>query len=285
MNPPDSLRAAVDRIDSLPAMPRVAQEIMALPLDTDAGERELLALIGTDPQISARVIGLANAPLFGAAKKITSVGDATMLLGINRVKALVMGIAVMSTMTRKPAGMFSTHELWLHSLACALAMRTIAHAMPEHSRPPDEELFFVGLLHDIGFMVLDHLDPELSDAFHQRVAAEPELPVAEIEAEMLELNHAELGAALARHWDLPEHIVVALHFHHRPDEAHAAASRPLAAIAALAERLLPEFGIAVQAIPEIADAEWQALGIEPARTAEILDAVQEHVREVAASFD
>ena len=80
MNSSVSQREAIARLETLPAMPRIAQEIMALPLDTDAGEHELLALIGTDPQISARVIGLANAPLFGASRRVTAINDATILL-------------------------------------------------------------------------------------------------------------------------------------------------------------------------------------------------------------
>jgi HD-like signal output (HDOD) protein len=62
------LRAAIQDLDNLPAMPLVAQKILRLPLDTHEGETQLLKLIEQDPQISARFIGLANSPLFGSSK-------------------------------------------------------------------------------------------------------------------------------------------------------------------------------------------------------------------------
>ena len=96
---------------------------------------------------------------------------------------------------------------------------------------------------------------------------------------------ATLGAALARHWDLPEHIIAAVHYHHQPGNKHAADGQPLAAIANLAERLLPAFGVNEQVTCEIADQEWQSLGIDAAAAGEIVAEAQEHAMEVAASFD
>ena len=284
MNTTRSLEETVAQLDSLPAMPEIAQEILALPLDTPEGERDLLALIGTDPQISAKVIGLANAPMFGTTRQVVSISDAAIRLGLNRIKTLALGIAVTSTMTRRPAGVFNAHELWLHSIATALTMRTIAHAMPASGRPNDDELFFTGLLHDIGYMVLDQIDPQLSDAFHQRIAAEPERAAAAIEAEMLALNHGELGAALARHWNLPEHIITTLRYHHHPDDPNATAGQPLVTLVNLAEKLLPTFGIDGSPSQEIIDAEWQALDIDPAAAGDIVAEAKEHASQVAASF-
>jgi HD-like signal output (HDOD) protein len=81
MKQPTNLKKAIQSLDSLPAMPVIAQKILTLSLDTDAGELQLLKLIEKDPQISARIIGLANTPLFGASKRVASIQDASMLLG------------------------------------------------------------------------------------------------------------------------------------------------------------------------------------------------------------
>ena len=194
------LRAAILNLESLPAMPLVAQKILRLPLDTLDGETQLLKLIEQDPQISARIIGLANSPLFGASRKITSIPDAAMMLGVNRVKSVSVGIAVMSTLTRHTTGHLNVQNLWLHSLGIALAMCALARAMPSRSRPLDDEIFFAGLLHDIGFMVLNYIDPERSDLLQSRLAAEPDRPITEIESDVIEIGHGELGAELAQHW-------------------------------------------------------------------------------------
>lgn len=273
------LRAAILNLDSLPTMPLVAQKILRLPLDTLAGEQQLLKLIEQDPQISARIIGLANSPLFGSPNKITSIRDAAMMLGINRVKSVSVGIAVMSTLTRHPTGHLNIQHLWLHSLGIALAMCTLAHAMPSRGRPLDDEVFFAGLLHDIGFMVLNYIDPVRSDLLQSRLAATPDRSVNEIEAETIEIGHGELGAELARHWDLPDSIVAVLRYHHTPACTEAHKGQPLISLLNLAEKLLPAFGIPEHVAPDITEQDWRVLGIDPGRTEELALSVRQQAEQ------
>jgi putative nucleotidyltransferase with HDIG domain len=282
-----NLREAIRNLDSLPAMPLVAQKILRLPLETLDGEKQLLRLIENDPQISARIIGLANSPLFGATKQITSIPDAAMMLGVTRVKSVSVGIAVMSTLNRHPTGHLNFQNLWLHSLGIALAMCALAHAMPSRSRPLDDEVFFAGLLHDIGFMVLNYIDPERSDLLQSRLAAEPDRPITEIESKVIEIGHAELGAELAQHWDLPDDIVAVLRYHHTPKDAGANAGQPYIALLNLAEKLLPAFGISEHVGSDIGKQDWLVLGIDPARAEELVVNVREqaeHAKNVATSF-
>lgn len=281
------LKSAIKNLDSLPAMPIVVQKILALPLDTEEGERELLKLIGQDPQISARIIGLSNTPMFGASKKVSSVSDAAMLLGINRVKSVAVGIAVMSTLTRHPVGVLKVQDLWLHSMGVALAMRVLARAMPLRTRPPEDEIFLAGLLHDMGFQVLNFIDPKLSDELQDRLAANPELAVQDVEAGLLDIGHAEMGAQLATHWDLPESIVAVLRYHHTPENTASATGQPLVGLVSLAERLLPSFGISEFVPPQITEEEWLSLGIDPAKAEDIAAAVHEQAEQasqLASSF-
>jgi HD-like signal output (HDOD) protein len=59
------MHRSVGLLQSLPAMPGNAQKILSIELATDKGDELLLKLIGQDMVISARIIGLANSPLFG----------------------------------------------------------------------------------------------------------------------------------------------------------------------------------------------------------------------------
>jgi putative nucleotidyltransferase with HDIG domain len=286
-NSPINLKQAISNLDMLPAMPVIAQKILALDLETDDGERAMLKLIEKDPQIAAKIIGLANTPLFGASKKVSSVTDASMLLGITRVKSVTMSIAVMSSLTKKSTGKLDIQGLWLHSLAIALALRTISHAMPRNTRPLDDEIFLAGLLHDIGYMVLNQLDQYRSDELHVRFASQKERNTSEIEAEFLEMNHGELGAELARHWDLPESVVAILRYHHDPENKHAAAGQPLVSMVNMAERILPSFGINEHISPVISSEEWTALGIDPAKAEDLIAKIKleaEEARQTAGNF-
>lgn len=191
---------------------------------------------------------------------------------------------MMSSLIREPAGLLNIHGLWQHSLSVAMTMDTLARFMPNDRRPPDDEIYLAGLLHDIGFLVLDYLDARLSDQLHARLAAEPGRPVEEIEAEMLEMSHYELGAELGRHWNLPESIIAVMRYHHSVSDGQSAVGQPLVAMVNLAEKLLPTFGIA-EAVPmDIVVEEWQSLGIDPLKADEIKSKVQEHTRHVAAIY-
>ncbi len=282
MNSPANLRQALSHLGTLPAIPNIAREILSLKITTDEGERALIELIRKDPAILSRIIGLANSPLFGTGRKILTLHDAAALLGIKRVKMVALGFSMMTSLVRKPPGLLDIRGLWQHSLAVGMAMDTLARFMPNGHRPPDDEIYLAGLLHDIGFLVLAHIDPGLSDQFHAILAAEPERPAGEVEAEMLDLSHGELGAELGRHWTLPESIVTVLKYHHAPDDHRASAVQPLVAMVNLAEKLLPAFGIAEPVFGDIADKEWQSLGIDPLKSDEIKARIQEHTGEAGA---
>jgi len=269
MSTPVNLKQAISKLDSLPTIPVIAQKLLALPLDTDDGEAKLLKLIGHDPLISAKIIGLANTSLFGSPVKVSSVSDAAMRLGLTRVKSVAIGIATMSTLAKVPEGQLKASELWLHSMGIALAMRTIAKAMPAHVRPLDDHIFLAGLLHDMGYMALGYLDTQASDALHTQLRAQADRPVFEIERELLGMTHCELGAQLGRHWDLPEEIIAVMRFHHTPEEEGAEEGQPLVSMVNIAEKILSEFGINESAEKEVTEQEWLDLGIVPAKIEDI----------------
>ena len=280
------LKINIAKLDTLPAMPAIAQKLLTLELDTDEGEAQLLKLIGQDPLISAKIIGLSNSAMFGASRKVTSIPDAAMLLGLTRVKSVAIGIATMSAVTKFPEGQLKANDLWMHSMAIALVMRVIARAMPARVRPLDDQIFLAGLLHDIGYMALSYLDTEASNALHTELQLHPERPTMEIEQELLGITHGEIGAHLGRHWDLPDEIVAVMRYHHTPDEKEAEAGQPLVSLVNFAERMLTAFGISEQTEHPISDEEWMELGIAPEKTegmAEQIATVAEQAKQLSGA--
>jgi HD-like signal output (HDOD) protein len=281
------LRQAINNLDALPAMPVIAQRLLALKLDTDEGEKMLLMLVEQDPQISAKILGLANSALIGASRHITTIRDAAMLLGIKRVQSVATGIAIMSLMTKAPTGKFNMQDLWLHSFGIAFALLGLARVMPANLRPQDDQIFLGGMLHDIGYLALVFLDPQRSDKLHTRLAAEANRPSLEVERETLEICHDELGAELAEHWNLPDEIVAVLRYHHNPDAPEAALGQPLARMISIVERILPSFGLDEFVAPEIKPEEWEALGIPLSKVDEAKERVDEQAEQAiqfASSF-
>jgi putative nucleotidyltransferase with HDIG domain len=278
------MRYSVDALQALPALPKIALQILSIKLASDSDDEILLKLIQKDPAISARIVGLANSPLFGTSRKIMAVSDAAAVLGIKRIKMVALSFAMMSSITRKQAGLLDVTHLWQHSMAVALAMDALSKAMPKEMRPPDEEIYLAGLLHDIGFLVLQYIDPELSNSFHARLAAEGGDQYMKLEAEMLEVNHCELGALLAEHWNLAQSIVAVLRYHHSNEVPADAIGQPLIAMTHLAGRLFPAFGASEHVHSDIEDEKWLALGIAADKVDEVEAAMRKRAEEIASSL-
>lgn len=267
---PVNLREAIKNLDSLPALPLIAQKLLSLQIDTDEGQRQMLSLIEQDPQILAKVIGLANSPMIGASRKISSISEASIILGINRIKSVATGMAMMAVKTKATSGNFNLQDLWMHNLGIAFAALAIGKAMPRQSRPQDDNIFLAGMLHDIGYIALDFLDPQRSNELHTYQANSSSRTAMEIERSLLDICHDELGAELARHWNLPNDIIQVIRYHHTPDAINAPKDQPLIRIVYIAEKMLPSFGMSEQVETGISDSDWEALNISPDKAEEIM---------------
>lgn len=280
------LTKALTHLDSLPAMPAIAQKLLALDLDTDQGEAQLLTLVEQDPQISAKLISLANSPMMGLSRKATCVAEAALLLGLTRVKAVAHGIAAMSNFPKMPGSqIFAPQDLWLHSLTIAIGMHTLSLHMPAALRPSQDHIYLAGLLHDMGYMALHHLDSEASNEVHHQLHLQPKRAVVEVELQTLGISHCQIGAQLARQWNLPEEIVSVLGQHHTPYLNSVPLDQPLPRLVNLVEKLLPNFGITQYCGTEISLEEWQALGIDPEKEAELRDSLSEIAIQTAQIAD
>jgi putative nucleotidyltransferase with HDIG domain len=259
------LKLALNNLGSLPAMPAIAQKLLALQLDTDKGEAQMLVLIEQDPQIFARVIGLANSSAMGVGRKINNIKSASMLLGMKRLKAVAIGIATMSKMANQPAAKnFDPHDLWSHSMTIAMVMNAIAREMPQQIRPDENQIFLAGLLHDIGLMALHFLDLEASEELHRQLRLQPRRSICELEMELFGMTHGHIGALLVQHWKLPKEIIEVVGLHHSLDISNLALGNPLVRLVNIAEKLLPDFGIAEHTYDPIAESEWCELCVNPA---------------------
>jgi len=270
------LHLALNNLDSLPAMPEIAHRLLALPLDTEDGEVQMLRLIGQDPQLSARIIGLANAAALGLKRHTNSIHDAAMLLGLKRLKSVALGMATLSTLSNQAATKnFDPQDLWSHSMTIAIVMNLLSQEMSEKIRPNENMTFLAGLLHDIGLMALHHLDNEASDELHHQLRLQPKRPIQDIEIELIGITHSHIGAQLVRHWNLPSEIVEVVALHHEPHAEKTAPPNLLILMVNIAERLLPDFGIAEHHSTAISDEEWRELGIDPARSSGLSALVNE----------
>ncbi len=283
MNASIQFKQAIEYIDSLPAMPVIAQKILFLNLGTPEGEDKLLKLIELDPAISAKIIGLSKSTLYGSPGMIASVKEATMRLGLQTVKSVAIGLATIEALHKTTGSQLGKTELWTRSIAVAMAMKVLAKHMPPRQRPLDDQIFLAGLLHDIGYIVIDYISPMTCDSLLSHFDAENDAELLALEKQVLSMSHGEIGGKLSAYWDLPEEIGAVVRFHHNKGHSGAEVGQPLVRLVYLAERILTPFGIK-EGAPQIEQMDWLELGINPGKAEEIVNEVQQAASNVNQFF-
>jgi putative nucleotidyltransferase with HDIG domain len=140
-----------------------------------------------------------------------TVEAAIMRLGLARVLAIATNAAMGKSETQKALSAYglAAGGLWDHSIKTSYVAEAVYRKMP---RSIGAEVVTAALLHDIGQIVLDKvLDPR-----HFQLARTSNLLVTTAERELVEVDHAELGALLLELWEIPRSITDAVRYHHDP---------------------------------------------------------------------
>jgi len=170
--------------------------------------------------------------------------------------------------------------LWRHSVAAALAAESMG-SLCKAQIPP--ESYAAALLHDIGKLVLARfLDPDLL-SYLQRAQNEGRCHPLEAEMEILEVNHAELGGLVARHWELPNTIALGIQYHHTPTEEHPQVCHVVCVANELAKIIVPETE-AAPPYPEDHGASFDKLGLTSDLQQRICQAVSARFSKVLELF-
>lgn len=224
------VRAAVGRIRSLPALPRVYARLREATAREDTTAAQVAQIISADSALTAKVLHVANSAFFRQARAISRIEQAVVHLGFNAIRNLALSAEVFCAWPQggAPAG-FEPERLQEHAQHVASAARALARRSPWA-----DDALLAGLLHDIGYWVLLQQCPqEMSRAI--KLAAERGLPLHEAERVVLEATHAEVGAYLLGLWGLPYPILEAVALHHNPMLAPQSEFDLLAAVAVAQE--------------------------------------------------
>jgi len=233
------LNKIVATIGELPTSPAVVSTVMGLTADLNTEVDHLSRVLSGDPALTAKVLRLSNSPFYGRARSVGSLNEAILILGFYTIRSLVVASSTYSLFRRK-TGSETSKILWDHSLATAMAVRIIARRIRHRQI---EEAFIVGLLHDIGKLILFQKMHEPYCKIIKRVRAEGR-NFAELEEEELGFSHGELGSIILTRWNFPEYLVNAVAFHHTPDAGDAPpdGSIPLAHLVHFANEVAKTLG-------------------------------------------
>ncbi len=265
---PKILRHKVESINTLPTVPGVLKRLSAIIEKPRITIVEISAFISNDPALTTKVLKMVNSAIYGFPGRIASVSHATMLLGLNVIKGLLLGVSVFELMQKTMNGLYE------HSLACAIASRVIAQ---KRNLKEPEEVSVAGLLHDIGKVILvlefaQEYEAAMKDALERKIA------IVEAEKTQFSATHADAGGWLAEKWRFPRNLIEVIEFHHRPALAKNA---PLeAAIVHVADMLVRArgFGFAGEDfVPEVNPVAFELLKLSDQDIKDVLRETEDNM--------
>lgn len=212
-----SLEEFTQDIDHLVSLPGVGLRVNEMVNDPSSTVAELGKVILQDPALAARLLRIANSPAYGLSSQVNTITRAVAIIGTQQIRDLVLATSTMNAFERIPNTLVSMENFWSHSLSCGAA----AHLLAEHSKLKHAETVFLGgLLHDIGQLVIFHKEPQKAkQALLLSIEEHDDLALHKAEQEVFGFDHAEVGAALLRHWHFPELLIECVAFHHAPEQA------------------------------------------------------------------
>lgn len=184
----------------LPTSLHVSSRIAAAVESNLCSLEDIGTILETDIGLSAKVLRIANSPLFMGGG-VDTVRSALVYVGIGDIVALVTASEVLAAFEDAPIH-DNPYEFWHQNLFAGTAAQVIAR----HICLPEGRLFTVGLLRGVGELVIRAALPEQAQKILliQRKAG---VGLHEVEQEVLGFDHAQLGAAILKHWGLPETLV------------------------------------------------------------------------------
>ncbi|MCB0826992.1 MAG: HDOD domain-containing protein [Armatimonadetes bacterium] len=270
----------MSRSENLPVLPQAVSAILKLADDPNASQRDLEKAFEKDPAITAKILRVANSAYYGG-NQVPSIGRAISMLGITTIRSLVVGVAFQQVVSSKNSSrLFNKLDYWTHSLSVAVTSRIIGKLkLPSRS----EELYCAGMMHDIGYLVLERFMPsELDKALEDAKKSGGSL--VSCEQSVIGFTHAEVGAMLAEKWGLSEVIKNAIKFHHDPSAD--SSCRETTEIIATANELAYQCGYRNQGYgPDaLSDKLKEAIGIPDEQIAIILQVLDQEIRKAQESF-
>lgn len=201
-------------IDSFPVLPVTVTRLMSVTSDPECSVKDVVETIHSDPSLCLTVLKIANSVLFGRPQKVDSVKMAVVILGFNEVQRIALTKALINSFSKlaqkhKPF----VDRFWEHSFVCGIAARVIAQDL---NITPDIA-FMGGLIHDIGKLIMLETFADDYDLERWMTKVSNEETLHE-ELQFFSFTHDILGGQLLKKWFLPENLITAVAYHHRPAE-------------------------------------------------------------------
>jgi len=201
----------LDSIPDIPTLPDIVIEVNEMLQDYDTSIKKLSKIIEKDQAVVTKILRLVNSTFYGFRSRIRNIPHAVIVLGFNTIRNAVVSVSIIKTFSGEKAfGRLEITDFWKHSIGVAVTSRYLSEQTRLDS--PDDS-FVVGLLHDIGKIVLAQYFTGLFCEVWKLVKEE-RLSFFEAEQKLIPVNHARVGGHLAKKWQFPVSLIDTITYHH-----------------------------------------------------------------------
>ncbi len=202
-------------VNNIPSVPHIIHEVSHLIGDPKTSASILGKIISKDQGLVTKILTVANSPLYGIPRRVSTIDFAIVVLGFEQIKNIVIALSMMETLKTMGDRKFQQKKYWLHSIITAIAAQRIADDLGYQT---SGEAFTAGLLHDLGILVIYKVFNKEYKQIIDSIKSEG-IPFLEAEEKYLGVTHQEVGGFLIDKWNLPFTITEVIYNHHKPSFA------------------------------------------------------------------
>ncbi len=199
----------------LPSLPVIFTQLNEAVNNPRMSISDIGRIICEDVGLSARLLKIANSAMYGFPAKIDTISRAVTIIGTQQLRDLALATVVLKFFKGIPRNLIDLEKFWQHSIACGITARILATYRRESNV---ERFFMAGMLHDVGRLVLCLKCPDQMRECLSHAQNNVSLLV-DAEREIIGTDHAAVGGALVRLWNLPPSLEEVVLHHHTPSLA------------------------------------------------------------------
>ena len=208
------IRSRINACPKLASLGRINQALRQLVNSEGSVSAQIAEIIRQDPSLTARLLRMVNSVYYGLSNRVSNIEEAIFFLGLRQIRELAMATPVIEEMSsfKTAAGQepLPWPDLWAHSLGTAILTREILRSLP--ITIDDDTDYLVGLLHNVGKVVMAHAFPqELAEI--NRTEFETPADVCRREVELIGWDHGQIGAVYLERHKMSDEIVLAVQHH------------------------------------------------------------------------
>lgn len=218
----------------LPSLTVIVRELESLIGKQNVMIDEISSVIRNDQSMAVRVLRMANSAYYAPSQPIVDLDHAVVYLGLNQIRSTILTARCIEKSCNTPKDLLDWNDFWKHSVAVGYIMKILSGSVQELDSNA-EYFYSMGLFHDIGKLALAYLSPQ-DFILVLEVARDRQVPIREVEAELLGLDHTGLGSWYLQQQGLPSNLVEPVRLHHAWDKVDPQKNKN-AVMLSLADRL------------------------------------------------